>query len=331
MSYKFSNRASALLASAITPASNTLTLTSGGGALFPFLGPEDICQAAIISSAGATEYVTITQIVGNTLTVQRAKEGTAAQSFASGSRVECRVTAAVLNSFLPKNGGVLEGDLDFSDQYNIKNLKGFTPPAIVLNAIHASLLRAEDVDKDANYDPNGENAIVIPTNNGDITNRGRRILHTGFFDGIIFTAYIDINNIPPHFKLCDGTNGTPDLRGRFLRGWDLPRSDGYPGHVVGEIGGADGAFTSNAGRHAHTGKTSDTTMDASNLPSLQVTIANQPTGGEVGGSFRVTGVTVSYSGGRAHYHFIGEEPDHRHAVDTVPAFMTIAYVMFNGP
>lgn len=330
MSYKFSNRASAVLASSITPGSNVLSLTAGGGALFPFLEPGEICQAAIVSTSGATEYVTITAITGNNLTVQRAKEGTAAQSFAAGSRVECRVTAAVLNSFLPKNGGVLEGDLDFGDQYNIKNLKEFDPPAITLSALHATFLRAEDIDKDSNYNPNGENAIVIPSNNGDITNRGRRILHTGFFDGIIFTAYIDINNIPPHFKLCDGTNGTPDLRGRFLRGWDLPRP-GYPGHVVGETGGADGAFTSNAGRHAHSGRTADTTLDASNLPSLQVSISNQPTGGEVGGSFRVTGVTVSYSGGRAHYHLIGEEPDHRHTVETVPAFMTIAYVMFNGP
>lgn len=36
---------------------------------------------------------------------------------------------------------------------------------------------------------------------------------------IIWTGYLD--NIPEHWHLCDGTNGTPDLRNRFIVGAGL--------------------------------------------------------------------------------------------------------------
>lgn len=31
----------------------------------------------------------------------------------------------------------------------------------------------------------------------------------------------NLNEIPQGWKLCDGSNGTPDLRGRFLQSFDL--------------------------------------------------------------------------------------------------------------
>lgn len=43
-----------------------------------------------------------------------------------------------------------------------------------------------------------------------------------------------INNIPIGYALCDGGNGTPDLRGRFIVGYD-PSDEDYNG--IGKIGG----------------------------------------------------------------------------------------------
>jgi len=41
----------------------------------------------------------------------------------------------------------------------------------------------------------------------------------------------DINNIPAGWYLCDGSNGTPDLRNRFILGAGV--------RAVGETGGAE--------------------------------------------------------------------------------------------
>lgn len=50
--------------------------------------------------------------------------------------------------------------------------------------------------------------------------------------GSIFAWYGTLSNLPLGFKLCDGTNGTPDLRDRFLVG-------AGQNYGIGEIGGAD--------------------------------------------------------------------------------------------
>lgn len=333
MTYKFKNRASALLQNSITPSSTSWLLQAGGGDQFPFLNPGEVCQAAIISAAGAVEYVTITGISGDTLTVQRAKENTAAQSFPAGSRVEARLTAAVLSDFLQRSGGTMTGNLSFGGTHKIEDFGGFDPDRVKIGAVHAGAIRALDTPLDAAYNRDEDNDIIIPAGGGDPHIFGYPILTTGFFQNIIFIAYVDINNVEPWFKLCDGTNGTPDLRIRFLRGWSggVGPTVGQPDFKPGETGGDDVRTTAPGGRHNHSGRTGDTILDASNLPSL---IVNAPeAGAEFNGSAqgRVTSVTVSYSSGKAHYHLVGEQPDHTHQTEVIPRFFTVAYVMFNLP
>ncbi|MGV0922413.1 hypothetical protein [Empedobacter tilapiae] len=60
---------------------------------------------------------------------------------------------------------------------------------------------------------------------------GNRLVHPGF----IQDYYGDINTIPYGWFLCDGTNGTPDLRGMFVVGYDSRNEDYKP---IGKIGGA---------------------------------------------------------------------------------------------
>jgi hypothetical protein len=57
-------------------------------------------------------------------------------------------------------------------------------------------------------------------------------------------AYANANGVvPPGYRLCDGTNGTPDLRGRFIRGG----SD-----TAGAVGGSDYVDIEAAGIIEHT-------------------------------------------------------------------------------
>jgi len=53
-----------------------------------------------------------------------------------------------------------------------------------------------------------------------------------------------IDNIPTGYALCDGENGTPDLRGKFIVGYD-PSDDDY--NEIGEFGGEKYSVRRNKG------------------------------------------------------------------------------------
>jgi len=72
-----------------------------------------------------------------------------------------------------------------------------------------------------------------------------------------------ISNIPDHYQICDGSNGTPNLRDRFVRGVE-------PGlHEVGDTGGADGAVIDPPGTVAVAAGTDHTAWDGSKSKSIQ--------------------------------------------------------------
>lgn len=65
--------------------------------------------------------------------------------------------------------------------------------------------------------------------------------NTPNFTGIIVMWSGSESNIPTGWHLCDGTNGTPDLRGRFILGSDSTHSSGSTG----------GSSTYDLGKHYH--------------------------------------------------------------------------------
>lgn len=76
------------------------------------------------------------------------------------------------------------------------------------------------------------------------------LLQRDFMIGAIVIWSGLVSTIPAGWQLCDGTNGTPDLRAVFVRGaWDDPS--------VGSAGGQNShEHTFNAGNHRHDLKTS---------------------------------------------------------------------------
>lgn len=110
MGIKFTNNASAPLASAISSTSTAVILTAGRGAAFPTLGTGDYFFATLVNSSNQLEIVKVTARAGDTLTVIRGQDGTASRAYAAGDKLELRITAAGMDSKLDKEGGEISGE-----------------------------------------------------------------------------------------------------------------------------------------------------------------------------------------------------------------------------
>ncbi|CAM6053898.1 unnamed protein product, partial [Sphagnum tenellum] len=166
------------------------------------------------------------------------------------------------------------------------------------------------------------------------------------------------SSAPAGWQLCDGTNGTPDLRGSFIV------SQGGPnGYSVGQTGGANfiSTTTGAAGAHTHTmdvqgshnhgGSDGSTVLDITMIPSHTHgfgTSQNVKTGTQTsyasGGDNSVwdnpsPALTGATGGGLGHNHSISTDGSHQHNITAVgdhthsvsfdnrPAFYVLAYIM----
>ncbi|MBP6581921.1 MAG: hypothetical protein KA204_00365, partial [Chromatiaceae bacterium] len=97
----FTNNAYGFLASGVSAAATTLVLGTGEGARFPTTSGDNFKITLIALTNGqetAWEIVNVTGRSSDTLTVQRAQEGTTALVWPSLTRVELRLTAGATES-----------------------------------------------------------------------------------------------------------------------------------------------------------------------------------------------------------------------------------------
>ena len=187
--------------------------------------------------------------------------------------------------------------------------------------------------------PNGDslNGIANITATGTITANqfvGAGIVPVG---GIIMWSGA-ISAIPTNFKLCNGNNGTPDLRNKFIVGATSDSSDTtYPGLQPGATGG-DAAATLVS--HSHTTNTIIEHQDVGNS-TKQLT-------GNIGIDAFINGNGIFENIGN-NKNFIDTTDDvsnhsgavqfdarHRHGTDTqgvsatnknLPPYYSLAYIM----
>jgi hypothetical protein len=218
--FVFANNASSVLASGIAATDTEITVQAGQGVLFPTISAGQLAPITLEDVNGNIEVVYATGRTGDTLVINRAEELTIALPFASGSRVEQRITMAVLQALLQKNGGdtlsgttTLAGNLVLGSGGSIQNGE-FT-----------GSLRSQPGDT--------SNQIVVPIDS-PATEGGSVILTTANFSdnlpsglGLIISGMIVIwsgasTNIPAGWALCNGTTVgstvTPDLRDKFIVG-----------------------------------------------------------------------------------------------------------------
>lgn len=152
---------------------------------------------------------------------------------------------------------------------------------------------------------------------------------------------------PAGWAFCDGTNGTPDLRNRFIRG-------AGNGVSVGDTGGAFSKTTSNGGAHSHTGQVGLTTLTQANLPAHHhrtglvveeawqqgnqayaregyegVAFQSDSAGGFGFGTGRRRTITSQTGSSTAHNHqvTVNQANGHTHDVDVTPPFYALAFIM----
>lgn len=105
----FKNNFEVSLAQPTTTSDTTITIRSGSG--FPTLGANERVVATIVDAATGLQFeiITVTAVVGNVLTVQRAQEGTAAREWAVGDMLSIRTTAATLTNAFRNFGEIPSG------------------------------------------------------------------------------------------------------------------------------------------------------------------------------------------------------------------------------
>lgn len=96
MSVKFTNNAVAALAASVSTTSTSIAVTPSAGVIFPVLAAGDWFPVTVLDNTGAFEIMRCTARSGDTLSVTRAQEGTAAKAFNAGARVEHRMTSDAL-------------------------------------------------------------------------------------------------------------------------------------------------------------------------------------------------------------------------------------------
>lgn len=100
MGIKFKNFAASTISVGLAPSDTTIALTGGTGSRFPTLGGSDFFYAVLENSSMQREIVKVTARSTDSLTVERAQEGTTAAIWLAGDSIAQRITAASFDEFL---------------------------------------------------------------------------------------------------------------------------------------------------------------------------------------------------------------------------------------
>lgn len=176
-----------------------------------------------------------------------------------------------------------------------------------------------------------------------------------------------IATIPAGWVLCNGSNGTPDLRDKFIVGARQDDDSVAKTNITGSLlrtGGASSVTSGAGGDHAHGASTGSHTLTTAEIPAhahAAGTLSTDSAGAHThqlpfvlraalgpGGSFEVTTSSSTYTGatasggahthaitgstanagsGGGHSHSISASGTHTHSVSTIPVFYALAFIM----
>lgn len=346
MTILFANNASSTLASGIDDDDLILQVETGTGALFPSPSGGDYFIVTMQNANGDIERMHCTSRTTDLLTVTRGEEGTAAQTWVTGDRVENRLSKETLEAFLQKTGGAMSGDINLATN-EIQNAELTGTTVITGGKTVGTLIRGAVND--------ASNQISVPSNGTQATAGGSPITTTSTFaatlspllmaafpTGSVILWFGSSGSVPAGWQLCNGTNGTPDLRDR------VPIGAGTT-YNLNDAGGSTSVSgnTGNAGGHSHGGVTGGHALTAAeNGPHTHGSISVQGTHNTGLNSTDPINAVVSNNGvtaqrtitnsssassgsGDAHTHPISAEADHNHTFSgsTLPPYRALYFIM----
>lgn len=116
------NNATSTLAASITNSATTISVQTEDASKFPEVPAGDWFPVFVLDAAGNSEIMRCTARAGAILTVERGQEGTIAKPFASGSRIEIRLTSAAIDQKWETDtarGAAVKGTLSNDDRFPI--------------------------------------------------------------------------------------------------------------------------------------------------------------------------------------------------------------------
>ena len=118
-------------------------------------------------------------------------------------------------------------------------------------------LRADNIliENDSNFNGN-VNVSTLPTQTSHLTNKryvDAVVTYNVMPIGSVIMWYGDTVDIPDGWSICNGTNGTPDLRDRFIMGAGSSAMGGQTDTFANGVKNFASAETSTIGDHIHTG------------------------------------------------------------------------------
>jgi len=257
---QFANNASSLLAASIID--TDLSIQVANGSAFPSPSGTQYFLVALVNAAGDLEIVKCTSRTGNVLTVPvggRGQEATSAQSWTlTVTRVELRLTKGTMDALVQKTGDTMSGDLDMNGN-DIVDARVTGDTVVVGGQLVGTAVRGTEND--------ASNEILVPGDGTRATAGAAKIMVQtdnviGFLPtGTILLWYGTLGSIPAGWFYCDGNNGTPDLRGLFVRSTS-------PSILLGDTGGsATASGNTGSSTHTHSGTTGSHVLTEAEIPA----------------------------------------------------------------
>jgi hypothetical protein len=212
----------------------------------------DFAVLMLTNLTGGSEIVHLTGKAGDHLTVVRAQEGTAEVPWDTGARIELRVTAGVLDSVLA----------DQRRRHDRRHRHGRPPDTQRLFPTGSLAFDTVVAQRFRGAATQAANQIVIPSNGEHAHRGGSMIVTAAMMAAAIFPWSGNPVSLPTYFQLCDGTNGTPDLRDRFIVGVGPKHASGSASATTDTTVATDAG-----GQHDHGGATAGYKLLPDDLPA----------------------------------------------------------------
>lgn len=137
--------------------------------------------------------------------------------------------------------------------------------------------------------------------------------------------------IPSGWALCNGANGTPDLRGRFIVGAsvDSGATNSGASYNKGATGGADSVVlnSTHLPSHTHTEAAAGTHDHTTYWRQIYNTVSGTSAGLALSNSAGVAATSLGVDSSGSHTHAITATPAPTAGVPLRPLFFALAYIM----